>query len=216
MGSTFKGEIGSAFNDDDPPASELKYVHERARELGFFDWADIAKAFGYRNGSAVLSALQLYEHTDYLVTPYRVRLSQVLQLEEGRFRQQEAAATGETDRDLRKLIENFRLIMANRKFVEARRDFYNIQFPGIGFSAAYVGRRTPLTFGQLLSHWHNGDFILEKPVLRPLICFFGGRLAPEWYEQLQGILPPLHVYHEGQPTLFWFPTASVLGHEAAV
>lgn len=139
----------------------INYVIKTAKILGYEDWKSIAKAFPYKNTEKVLTALNGFYRTSRLITPYLLKLIEILGLDLQHIKALEAKHKDALLKDLTCLRDNHQLFIDDIDTIISTKAYYNVSFYGLLLSSAYVGRRYPIVLGELLLHWSRGKFIVK-------------------------------------------------------
>ncbi len=138
----------------------IEYIWRKSQEAGFLGIAALAKTFAGKNNNKIIRNLKIFNQTSRLNKNYMIYLHKLLNLDKAEI---DAINKRHRDRlyaeeDL--LISNFELLLLKSNLILESERYRNITFHGLFISSAWVGRRRPLTLGELFFHYKRGDWIM--------------------------------------------------------
>ncbi len=140
----------------------IDFIERKCVDAGYNDVSSLAKAFRSANPTKLIRNLQEFGKTSNLQPEYLEKLIKIINLDASEIDDIQRRHRDKLYEEKNRFLHNFDLMLDNTDVILADPRYRNIIFYGLYISTAWVGRNRPVTIGELLFHYRNGDFILPE------------------------------------------------------
>lgn len=178
----------------------IAYITNKALSKGYGTIKDLAKAFGTKNHDKVIRNLKEFCQTSQLNPNYFNQLINILSLDKAEIDAIHKQHHDKLNAEMDLYIKHFDFIFKHGNVILRNEKYRNITFHGLYLSCAWIGRRRPLTLGELFYHYKHGEWIMPD-CCGSVYVISGGGSALSGRNNYQGFCSKCkQVYYGSRPS----------------